>query len=119
MVMMEMYHFQKVVVLAQAAFQEGRLVEEATRKAVVLIPRGGGDYHGIVLVEVLMVIINRCFTTSIAFHDLLHGLWAGCVKGNASIEAKLLQQLEAMRGEVLLKIFLDLHKAYDTLDRDR
>ena len=38
MVIMEMYHWQKVVVLAQAALQDGRLVEEATRKEAVLNP---------------------------------------------------------------------------------
>ena len=76
-------------------------MEEATRKAVVLIPRGGGDYHGIVLVEVLMVIINRCFTTYIAFHNVLHGFRAGRGAGNASLEVKLLQHLMAMREEIL------------------
>ena len=67
MEMMEMSHWQKVAVLVQAEFQEGRLAEEATRQAVVLIPEGGGDYHGIDLVEVVRkvvtLIINRCFTT--------------------------------------------------------
>ena len=39
--------------------------------------------------------------------------------GNASLEAKLLQQLMEMREEVLYEIFLDLHKAYEDLDRGR
>ena len=33
------------------------------------------------------------------------------------VEAKLLQQLKALWEEVLYGIFLDLHKAYDALDR--
>ena len=37
----------------------------------------------------------------------------------ATLEAKLLQQLAAMREEVLYVIFLDLTKAYDALDRSR
>ena len=37
----------------------------------------------------------------------------------ATLEAKLLQQLAAMREEVLYVILLDLTKAYDTLDRSR
>ena len=37
----------------------------------------------------------------------------------SSLEAKLLQQLAAMREEVLYVIFLDLTKAYDALDRSR
>ena len=37
----------------------------------------------------------------------------------ATLEAKLLQQLAAMKEEVLYVIFLDLTKAYDALDRSR
>ena len=123
MEMMEMSHWQKVAVLVQAEFQEGRLAEEATRQAVVLIPEGGGDYHGIDLVEVVRkvvtLIINRCFTTSISFHNFLHGFRTGCVTGTASLEAKMIQQLKATREEVILTIYLDLHKEYGDLDRDR
>ena len=39
--------------------------------------------------------------------------------GTASLEAKLLQQLVAMREEVMYAIFLDLHNMYDTLERYR
>ena len=63
MLMMEMSHLQKVVVMVQAAFHEGRLVEEATRKAMVLIPKGGGGYHGIGLVGVVwnvVTVITNC-----------------------------------------------------------
>ena len=35
-----------------------------------------------------------------------------------ALEAKLLQQLTDMREAVLFKVFLDLHKSYDTLDWD-
>ena len=45
--------------------------------------------------------------------------WAGCGAGTASLKARLLHQLTAMREEVMYSIFLDLHKAHDTLDRDR
>ena len=77
-----------------------------------MIPKGCGDYFDIGLVElvwkVLTVILNCRFTTSIAFHGILRGFWAGCGTGTASLEAKLLQQLMAMRKEVLCTIFLDL-----------
>ena len=43
-----------------------------------------------------------------------HGLRAGRGTGTAILESKLLQQLAALREEVLYVIFLDLHKAYDT-----
>ena len=37
----------------------------------------------------------------------------------ATLEAKLIQKLAALREEVLYVIFLDLNKAYDDLDRSR
>ena len=67
----------------------------------------------------MAVILNRRFTSSITFHDVLHGFRAGRGTGTATLEAKLLQQLSAMREEVLYVIFLDLTKAYDALDRSR
>ena len=39
--------------------------------------------------------------------------------GTAALEAKLLQQLMAMREAVLFEVFLDLRKAYDALDWER
>ena len=90
---------------------------------MVLIPKGKGDYRGIGLVAVLWkvveVILNRRLTSSITFHDVLHGFRADRGTGTATLEAKLLQQLAAMREEVLYVIFLDLTKAYDALDRSR
>ena len=109
--------------MIQTAFREWWLAEETTWQAVVLIPKGEKYYRGINLVEVMWkvvaVILNRRFTSSITYHDALHGLRAGCGTGTATLEAKLLQQLAAMREEVLYMIFLDLTKAYDALERFR
>ena len=44
-------HWGRVVELIQMAFRDGELAEEATWQAVVLIPKGKGDYRGIGLVE--------------------------------------------------------------------
>ena len=63
--------------------------------------------------------LNRRLTASITFHDLLHGFRVGRSTGTATLKARLLHQLAALRGEVLYVIFLDLHKAYDALDRTR
>ena len=109
--------------LFHTAFREGRLAEEATWKAVVLIPKGNMDYRGIGLVEVMWklvaAILNSRLTASITYHDFLHGFWAGCGIGTATLEAKLLQQLAALREEVLYVILLDMSKAYDALDMSR
>ena len=116
-------HWGRLVELVQTAFRDGELAEEATWQAVVLIPKGKKDYRGIGLVEVMWkvvaVILYRRLTSSITFHDVLHGFRTGRGTGTAILEAKLLQQLAAMREEVLYVIFLDLTKAYDALDRSR
>ena len=62
-------------------------------------------------------ILNLRLTASITFHNFLHGFRAGRGTGTATLEAKLLQQLADLRGDILYVIFLDLHKAYDALDR--
>ena len=46
-------------------------------------------------------------------------VWALRGTGAASLEANLIQKLMAVRYSVLFEVFLDLHKAYDALDRER
>ena len=116
-------NWTRVVDFVQSALQEGKLAEEGTWQAVVLIPKGKKNYRGIGLVElmwkVVAAILNRTFTASITFHNFLHGFQAGPGTGTTTLEAKLIQQLASMREEVLYVIFLDLTKAYDALDRSR
>ena len=58
--------------------------------------------------KVVATILNRRFTSSITYHTAHHGFRAGRGTGTATLEAKLLQQLAAMREEVLYVIFLYL-----------
>ena len=99
----------RFVDLFLAPFREGELAEEATWQGVVLIPKGKKDYRGIDLVEVMWkvvaAILNRRFTASITYHDFLHGFRAGRGTDNVTLEAKLLQQLAALREEVLYVIW--------------
>ena len=108
--------------LARAALGERRVEEEATWQAVILIYNGRMEYYVIGLLElvwkVVVAILNLRLTASIAYQYFLHILQAGHGLGTTTLKAKLFQKLEAMRVEVLHVIFLDLHKAYDTLDRD-
>ena len=68
----EMTNWEKVVDLVREAFGEGLVLEEATWQAVVLIPKGKGDYRGIGLVEVMWkvvaAILNLRLTASITYH---------------------------------------------------
>ena len=76
-----MTNWERVVALVRADFGEGRMAEEATWQAAVLIPKGKGYYRGIGLVEmvrkVVATILNRRLTASIVYHDFLHGFQAG------------------------------------------
>ena len=95
----------KVVEMTQTAFRGGKLAEEAAWQMVVLIPKGKGEFRGIRLVEVtwklMAVIHHRQLTTGLQLHDVLHGFREGRGTRTATLEAKLLQQLAAMREEVL------------------
>ena len=77
-----------VVKLIQMEFREVELAEEASWQAVVLIPKGGGEYCGIGLVEVVCkaveVILDSCFTASMNYHDSPHGFQEGRGTGTAS-----------------------------------
>ena len=114
-------HWERLVDLIQTACREGGLAEESMWHAVVLIPKGKRDYRRIGLVEVMWkvvaAILDRRLTASIAYHDFLHIFQAGRSTGTATLKAKLLHNLASLREEVLYVIFLDLHKAYEALDR--
>ena len=68
---------------------------------MVLIPKWKGEFWGIGLVEVtwklMTVILHRRLTTGILLQDVLHGFREGRCTGTATLEAKLVQQLAAMR----------------------
>ena len=67
----------------------------------------------------LAVILNYRFTASITYHNSLHGFLVVCGTATATLKFKLVYQVAALREAVLCAIFLDLHKAYNALDRYR
>ena len=89
---------------------------------IVLLPKGGGDYRGIGLLEpmwkVLEVIMDKRLQV-IEFHDCLHGFLTGRGTGTATLHVKLAQQLAYIEQEPLFRVFIDLKKAYDAMDRER
>ena len=116
-------NWDRVVDIIQTYFWYGRLLTECMWQMVVLIPKGNGGFRGNGILEVLwkalLRVINRRIRAAVKFHGVLHGFWVGWGMGTASLETKLLQQLTDMREEVLYKVFLNLRKAYDELDRER
>ena len=67
-----------MVSVIKVAFREGYIPEALMWKTMVLIPKGGGEYRGIGLVEtiwkVCTSIVNNHFRRFIVIHDVLHGL---------------------------------------------
>ena len=115
--------WEKVVELFQLASRDGVITDEEAWQTVVLILKGGGDYRGIGIVDVIWkavaVIINHRFTAAITYHDSLHGFWAGRGTRTTTLEVNLLQQVAALREAVFQAIFLGLHRDYDALERSR
>jgi len=112
----------KVLEIIRLAFEEGEVPREFSQGIFVLIPKGiTGEYRGIALLEIIYKlissIINQRMSDKIELADELHGFRQGRGTGTAIMEAKLLSQLQCRSDEPLYMIFLDLKKAYDTLDR--
>ena len=110
------------VKLIQLIWDTGEIPRQMLWMVVVLLPKGGGDFRGIGLLEpfwkVIEVLIDQRLSV-IEFHDCLHGFLAGRGTGTAISEVKLTQQLAYMDQVPLYGIFIDLRKAYDAMDRER
>ena len=80
--------------LLQAIWHEGKIPRQLLWIVVVLIPKGGGGYRGIGLMEpmwkTLEVIMDRRLIAG-EFHECLHGFVSHKGTGTAVIEAKLAQ----------------------------
>ena len=82
--------------LVQAAWTHGVIPRQLLWIIVVLIPKGGGDYRGIGLLEPIWKCIEQVIDhrlNAIRLHDSLHGCRDKRGTGTAIIEAKLAQQL--------------------------
>jgi hypothetical protein len=67
--------------------------------------------------KVCSSIINQRLQQGITFHESLHGFCPGLGTGTATLQTKLQIKLAHIRSIPIYQIFLDLSKAYDTLDR--
>jgi hypothetical protein len=84
-------HWRLFVQLVQAAWTHGKIPCQLLWIIVVLIPKGGGDYRGIGLLEPIWKVIERIIDHRLdAFdlHDSFHGCRNKRGTGTAIIEAK-------------------------------
>jgi exonuclease III len=115
--------WDKVVELVQYIFETGKIPTELNWSVLVAIPKTSGGFRGIGLLEIIWKtissIIDSRIKAKVQFHTALHGFRPGRGTSSATIEAKLRIQLATIHQRPLYAIFLDLSKAYDTLDRGR
>ena len=64
-------------------------------------------------------IINAFLTSNIQYHEAIHGFRVGRGTGTALLEAKLLNGLAKKEGRTLYQVFLDISKAYYSIDREQ
>jgi hypothetical protein len=111
-----------LVGLIQAIWMQGEIPQQLTWVIVVLPPKGGGDYRGIGLLELLWKVVKQIIDqglNALPLHEVLHGCRNGRGMGMAILEAKLAQQLAHLEQEPFYGVFLDLKKAFNAMDRER
>jgi len=99
------------VTLVQAVWDKGKIPIQLGWVVTVLIPKGGGDYRSIGLLEpiwkIIVWVIDK-WLEAIALHDSLHGCCNGRGTGTAVIEAKLSQQLAHIEQTPFYGVLIDL-----------
>ena len=63
-------------------------------------------------------IIETLLRESVRLHEILHGFHVGRGMGTEILELRLAHELASVDQDPLLLVFLDLHKAYLTVDCD-
>ncbi len=104
-------NWRLLVCLIQAIWTQGKILQHLTWVIVVLLQKGGGDYRGIGLLELLWKVVERIMDrqlNTLPLHEALHGCQNGHGTGTAILETKLAQQLTHLDQEPFYGVFLDL-----------
>jgi hypothetical protein len=99
------------VKMIQTIWDRGEIPMQMSWMVVVLLPKGGGDFWGIGLLDPCWKVVEKIMVRqmgTIDFHPCLHGGMPKRGMGTATIEAKLAQQLAWVKQEPLYQIFIDL-----------
>ncbi len=89
-----------------AVWETGTIPQQLGWIIIVLIPKGGGDYRRISLLEPIWKIVEHVMDqrlNAIKLYSRLHGCRNGCGTGTAIIEAKLAKQLAHLEQKPFLE----------------
>ena len=116
--------WEKIVTIIQRCISEGDIPKAFFYGVLVLIPKNDkGDVRGIGLLEVLhklvSQVINMRMAAKVRFLEEVHGFRSGRGTYTAIGETKIRLQLAVHTSETTYQVYLDLKKAYDSIDRDR
>ena len=119
-----MCKWKKVVNLVQKCIGEGVIPQAFEYGILVIIPKDDtGGVRGIGLLEsihkLISQVINLRMATSIQFCEEVHGFRKQRGTFTAIGETKIRTQMATCNSETLYQVFLDLRKAYDSIDRGR
>ena len=80
---------------------------------------GGGQVIGIVEVKwkVCASVVYFRLKRSVILHNALHRFRAGQVMGTTTLEANMSQQIVGIAHKPLFRVFLDIRKSYNSMDR--
>ena len=116
-------NWKKVVELVRMCF-EGEIPKAHLYGVLVIIPKDDkGGVRGIGLLEAIhklvSCVINMRIQEKVSFYEEVHGFREkrGCI--TAVGESKIRIQIATCRSETTYQVYLDLRKAYDSIDRDR
>ena len=114
--------WHEFVELCTSVWATGTISQQMSWVVMVLIPKEGGEYQGVGLLEAIWMVLDRVMDLcleEIKLHDSLHGCLTGQGTGTGIIEANLAQQLAHLEQAPFFGIFIDLKKAFDAMDQDR
>ena len=113
-----------VVDIVQTAYSTGQIPQALNVAILVLLKKPcGNEYRGIGLLETIWKLISsimdRRMKEAVEFDDSVHGFRQQRGTGTAILRNKLSMQTAFAKHVTLKQLYLDMKKAYDTLDRSR
>jgi hypothetical protein len=88
--------WRSFVALLQAVWEHGSVPTQMTWMIIILLPKGGGDYCGISLLDPIWKVIEKVMVARLSvikLHDCLHSGLPRRGTGTAIMEVKMQQQL--------------------------